>query len=242
MTPLVTGAVAATVTEDDAAVTLDAPNASDIDTARSSASPTPGRHRRGGQLRAARRRPRARRGRHRAQVISDTPFDLTNLPPGVSFDAATHAFSPRSDPPGVSQVTVGGPDTLAVTVLWRHRRHRPVGAKAVFTVTGVNDAPVVSGPVTLTVHENGGGVVSTDSSKPGRAGIEALESRRWRPLPNAVEPVGQCRRHRQPRHAFGRPACRPTCRPASPTFTPETYSSPTGYFGAGLSPGGRMRW
>ncbi|MFO1160787.1 MAG: VCBS domain-containing protein [Reyranellaceae bacterium] len=229
--PLVTGAVAATVTEDDAAVTLDAlANASDIDhgavlSVTNAPAGTVEEANSGGA------------GGHGAddtlpQVISDTPFDLANLPPGVSFDAATHAFT--LDPTHQAYQSLSAGQTLAVTVSYGVTDGiATVGAQAVFTVTGVNDAPVVSGPVTLTVHENGDAAGSADSSNLTELEVEALEFHGVGAslLPNAVDLLANASDidSLDTLSLTGLPAD----LPAGVSYVhTQAYSSATGYYGA----------
>ena len=78
------------------------------------------------------------------------PFDPTGLPAGVGFDAATNSFS--LDPANAAYQSLAAGQTTTVTVQYGvsdGMANTP--ASVTFTVTGTNDAPVVSGPVTLAV-------------------------------------------------------------------------------------------
>ncbi len=86
-----------------------------------------------------------------AQVFADTSFDLTNLPPGVTFDVATNTFS--LDPAAYQMLSEG--EVRTVTVNYGVTDGiATVAAQAVFTVVGTNDAPVVSGPQAFTLTED----------------------------------------------------------------------------------------
>ncbi len=86
-----------------------------------------------------------------AEVFADTSFDLTNLPPGVSFDAASNTFS--LDPAAYQMLSAGEVRTVTVNYGVTDGM-ATVAAQAVFTVVGTNDAPVVSGPQSFTLTED----------------------------------------------------------------------------------------
>ena len=80
-------------------------------------------------------------------AVASTPFDPSTLPAGVTFDAATASFT--LDPSDAAFQSLAQGQSTTVTV------HYGVSdgivataASVVYTVTGTNDAPVVSGPVT----------------------------------------------------------------------------------------------
>ncbi len=85
------------------------------------------------------------------------PLDPATLPAGVSFDAATNQFS--IDPTNAAYQHLSAGQTQQVVVDYGVTDGIAVTAgQAVFTVTGTNDAPTVSGPVTgLIVNEDGTG-------------------------------------------------------------------------------------
>ena len=81
------------------------------------------------------------------------PLDLATLPAGVSFDAATNSFSIDPSDPAYRSLGVG--QTQTVTVNYGvSDGFVATAASATFTVVGTNEAPVVSGPATLTVRED----------------------------------------------------------------------------------------
>ncbi len=83
------------------------------------------------------------------------------LPDGVSFDAASGSFS--LDPANVAYQALAAGETAVVTVAYGVSDGIATTAASVaFTVTGTNDAPVVSGAVLGTANEDGA-VVSVNA-------------------------------------------------------------------------------
>ena len=83
------------------------------------------------------------------------PFDPATLPAGVSFDAATNSFT--LDPTDLVYRSLAVGQTKIVTIQYGISDGIvATAASASFTITGTNDAPVVSGPLTgLFVNEDG---------------------------------------------------------------------------------------
>ena len=83
------------------------------------------------------------------------PFDSATLPAGVTFDPATNSFTLDPADPAYQSLAAG--QTTSVTVTYGVSDGIiATAATATFTVTGTNDAPVASGPVTgLFVNEDG---------------------------------------------------------------------------------------
>jgi VCBS repeat-containing protein len=80
-----------------------------------------------------------------------------SLPAGVTYDAATHTFS--LDPSNAAYQSLAQGQTTTVSVTYGvSDGTATTGATASWTVTGVNDAPVVSGAVTGNATEDGGAV------------------------------------------------------------------------------------
>ena len=80
------------------------------------------------------------------------------LPAGVTYDTATHSFSLNPADPSFQPLAQG--ETLSIVVPYGVSDGMvTTAASAVFTVTGVNDAPVVAGAVVSTPNE-GSGVVT----------------------------------------------------------------------------------
>ena len=153
--PVVSAVVAAAATEGGAAATVNAlANASDVDhgavltVVAAPAAPS-----------APTTAPLATIGKHgkddaatpAAPVVAVT---AGGLPAGVTFDAATNGFA--LDPTNAAYVSLGAGQTATVVVDYGVSDGTAVtAAQAVFTVTGVNNAPVVSGPLnTLFVNED----------------------------------------------------------------------------------------
>ena len=82
-------------------------------------------------------------------------FDPATLPAGVTFDAATNSFS--IDPTNAAYASLVAGQTATVSFSYGvSDGFAATAATATFTVTGTNNAPVVSGPVTgLFVNEDG---------------------------------------------------------------------------------------
>jgi VCBS repeat-containing protein len=80
-----------------------------------------------------------------------------SLPAGVTYDAATHTFS--LDPSNAAYQSLAQGQTTTVSVTYGvSDGTATTSATASWTVTGVNDAPVVSGAVTGNATEDGGAV------------------------------------------------------------------------------------
>ena len=91
-----------------------------------------------------------------AAPIPAQPFDPSVLPAGVTYDAANHAFT--LDPANTAYRYLSQGQTATVSIDYGVSDGFTVtAAKTVFTVTvtGTNSAPTVTGPVRLTVHEDG---------------------------------------------------------------------------------------
>ncbi len=154
--PLVNGTVLANASEDAAAITVDAlANANDVDHgAVLSVTATPlsgipddywGRG--AGEL--------ERQGNDAAGAPSGLVYDISALPTAVSFDAATNSFT--IDPSDAAFQYLSAGESLSVTITYGVTDGlAPVAsfASTTFTIVGTNDAPVVSGPVTLSVLED----------------------------------------------------------------------------------------
>lgn len=83
--------------------------------------------------------------------VVDLPAEL---PPGVSYDAGTQSF--RLDPSGAAYQSLAASETRTVTVNYGVSDGTATTPASVsWTVTGVNDAPVVSGAVTGSAIEDG---------------------------------------------------------------------------------------
>jgi VCBS repeat-containing protein len=79
------------------------------------------------------------------------------LPAGVSYDAASHSFSLNAADPAYDHLAAG--DTQTVTVAYGVSDGLATTPTSVsWTITGTNDAPVVSGAVTGAATEAGAGV------------------------------------------------------------------------------------
>lgn len=144
--PVVAGAVTAAATEDGAAVTANAlANATDVDhgsVLSVVAAPPP---------------PPAVEANFSPAGINETaalppspilPFDATSLPAGVTFDAATNSFTIDASNAAYQSLAQGGTETVTVRYGVTDGMVN-TAASLNFVVTGTNDAPVVSGPVTL---------------------------------------------------------------------------------------------
>jgi VCBS repeat-containing protein len=84
-----------------------------------------------------------------------------SLPAGVSYNAATHSFS--IDPTNAAYVSLAQGESLPVSVTYSVSDGIfSVPAVVTFTVTGVNDAPVVTGTVTAAATA-GSGLVSASA-------------------------------------------------------------------------------
>ena len=93
-----------------------------------------------------------------SDVDDNTTLAVTNvpgsLPAGVTYDAATHSFT--LDPANAAYQHLAQGQTTTVTVNYGVTDGIATTAAAVsWTVTGTNDAPVVSGTVTGTATEDG---------------------------------------------------------------------------------------
>jgi len=89
------------------------------------------------------------------------PFDPAILSAGVTFDAATNSFS--IDPTNAAYASLAAGQTTTVTVDYGVSDGIVATAASVsFTVTGVNDAPIVSGPVSGVFVNEGVGTGSYD--------------------------------------------------------------------------------
>lgn len=83
--------------------------------------------------------------------------DLPALPAGVSFDAATQAFA--LNPADAAYQALAAGETVVVTVNYGVSDGMATTAASVsFTLTGTNDAPVVSGAVTGAAVEDGAAI------------------------------------------------------------------------------------
>ncbi|TFW16539.1 tandem-95 repeat protein [Massilia arenosa] len=83
--------------------------------------------------------------------------DLPALPAGVSFDAATQAFA--LNPADAAYQALAAGETVVVTVNYGVSDGLATTAASVsFTLTGTNDAPVVSGAVTGNAVEDGAAI------------------------------------------------------------------------------------
>lgn len=156
--PLVSGEVLAAATEDSKAASIDMlANASDVDHGAKlsiTAAPpvvAPDEYWGRGAGEAE------RQGNDTAQAApSHVSFDLSALPAFVAFDAATKRLT--LDPTAAAFQHLGAGETMTVSVNYGVTDGIAAAATlatATFTVTGTNDAPVVSGPAHLTVTEDG---------------------------------------------------------------------------------------
>ncbi len=83
-------------------------------------------------------------------TASLTPFDPATLPPGVTFDAASNSFT--LDPANAAYQSLAQGQVQTVTVQYGVSDGIAATAASLsFTVTGTNDAPVVTGPQTLAI-------------------------------------------------------------------------------------------
>ena len=175
--PVVAGAVAATATEDGTAVHIDAlAKATDVD--------------HGAVLTVVAAPPPAVVGEVNlsAAGVNETPaappppilpFDATALPAGVTFDAATNTFS--IDPANAAYQSLSAGQTTTVTVNYGiSDGFVATAASAVFTVVGTNDAPIVSGPMTMAVSATTAGAAAIAT-----APVDA-QRRSADPLPSSV--------------------------------------------------------
>jgi VCBS repeat-containing protein len=78
----------------------------------------------------------------------------TNLPPGVTFDAASHSFSLDPSNGAYQHLAQGAPQQVVVAYGVSDGTVT-VPTQVIFTVIGQNDAPVVTGAVTGTTAEDG---------------------------------------------------------------------------------------
>lgn len=87
-------------------------------------------------------------------AVANQAFDPSTLPPGVTFDAVTNSFS--LDPSNAAYQYLAQGQTATVTVNYGvSDGFVATAASAVFTVTGTNDAPVVTGSAKTSVTEDG---------------------------------------------------------------------------------------
>ena len=177
--PVVSGAVTASTTEDGTIVTVGAlANATDVDhgsvlsLVAPPPPPPPPVPPAIGPLDSAHDAAEAAAALAAAAPIPPQPFDPATLPAGVTFDAATNSFS--IDPSNAAFQSLAQGQTTTVTVNYGVTDGLTVTAgQTVFTVTGTNDAPVVSGPATLSVHaQNAAAIVSTLPLDKTVAGVE----------------------------------------------------------------------
>ncbi len=82
------------------------------------------------------------------------PFDPATLPAGVTFDAATNSFSLDPSAAAYRYLSAGQIGHVAVQY-GVSDGHVATAATAMFTIVGTNSGPVVSGPVGVTVCEDG---------------------------------------------------------------------------------------
>ena len=176
--PLVAGEVLGAADEDGASVSVDAlANATDVDHgAVLSVTATPpvaapdeywGR----GAGEAERQGNDAADG-----FASHVSYDISSLPSFITFDAATNRIT--LDPTDVSLQHLSAGETMTVSVNYGVTDGIAAAATfatATFTVTGTNDAPVVSGPGTFSVQEDFGVESVAPTSGEVEVEVEAAE-------------------------------------------------------------------
>ncbi|MBX7134086.1 MAG: VCBS domain-containing protein, partial [Fimbriimonadaceae bacterium] len=100
------------------------------------------------------------------------PFDASALPAGISFDAVSNSFSIDPTHPAFDALSAG--EVATVTVNYGVSDGIAVtAASATFTITGTNDAPVVTGPGMFSVQEDFG--VASVAPTSGELEVEAPE-------------------------------------------------------------------
>jgi len=159
-------------------------------------------------------------------------YDFSALPSSITFDVATNTFTLDSTDAAYQHLSAG--ETMTVQVNYGVTDGiAPVAsfASVAFTITGTNDAPVVSGPATATVHEELGGA-SVDSSF-SEAEVQELEFHGLAAaqIPNAINLLANASDvdHLDTLSVVGLPAV----LPAGVTYVHIPASStPTGYYGA----------
>ena len=190
--PVVAAPTAATVTEKGAVVTVNAlAHATDVDhgavllvVAPQAAAAGPLASVDGAELEAE--TAAAAAGLTVTPVPVIQPFDAATLPAGVTFDAATNSFSINPGDPAFTALAQGQTQTIAVQY-GVSDGIAVTQSQVVFTVIGTNDAPVVSGPVALSVTEDQGGAAGAAAALPSDDQSLKIEDA----LAASGQPIGQ---------------------------------------------------
>ena len=115
-----------------------------------------------------------------------------SLPDGIAFDAATGTLTVDPTAAGFQHLAAGEVSVLAVDYGVSDGTATTT-ATALITVTGTNDAPVVTGPATLTVNEGSTATFTNEALLANASDVDAHDTLQvvdiQSPLPSAVSQV-----------------------------------------------------